>query len=731
MKYFITVFFLTVISTITLAQEILPKGLTEEEKKDYHEYLKHFEYGDKNTQPPSTPPRTPAEFEEMDAVLLTWGGFSDELREIARHASQRVFVYIVADNPSAVQNFLTQGGVSMDNIFILTLDFNSIWVRDFGPQSVYLDGTDELALVDWVYNRPHRPEDNLIPYNFANVLDVPVFQMTSEPNKLTHTGGNLMFDGHGKAFSSELILAENASLTESQIDDIMYEYTGTETYIKMAELPYDNISHLDMHMKLIDEETLLVGEFPQGISDGPDIEENLAYLLNNYQTPYGRDYEVVRIPMVPSPTGNYPPSAYYRTYTNSVFLNDLVLVPSYYDSALNSQAISIYQEAMPGYEIIGIDMEDVIGLSGAIHCITRDIAAQDPIFIAHASIREAHVEMDEFPVEATITNANGIETASVFYAIQGDDTFAEIPMQKEGTDTYSASIPAQECGSTIYYFISATNSNDKTITKPLVTPGNAWSFHVDGEVLDFAASATSANINETITFQFTGCIDEENADAIIWEFGEGANPATANGIGQHDVSWETTGHKTITLQWEDQQLTKENHILITAEPTYDLTIDTQGEGQTQPPEGTYAYTENENVQLTAEAAEGWLFEKWVVNQSTEYTEEQIQVVMDDDMDAVAVFSQVETAIPGLSQAFHFNIFPNPAQDIFNVVMTPSGGPVDIEVHTLHGRQIYHKTVVSHHWDEKFQVDLSGRNPGIYMVRITWPQGSESRKLILR
>ena len=33
-----------------------------------------------------------------------------------------------------------------------------------------------------------------------------------------------------------------------------------------------------MHMKLLNEETLLVAEYPEGLSDGPQIEENLQYI---------------------------------------------------------------------------------------------------------------------------------------------------------------------------------------------------------------------------------------------------------------------------------------------------------------------------------------------------------------------------------------------------------------------------------------------------------------------
>jgi hypothetical protein len=81
---------------------------------------------------------------------------------------------------------------------------------------------------------------------------------------------------------------------------------GLSRYVKMPVLPYDGINHIDMHMKLLNEETLLVGEFPDGVSDGPQIELNLQYVLDNFMTPFGTPYKVVRIPMIPSTGGAYP-----------------------------------------------------------------------------------------------------------------------------------------------------------------------------------------------------------------------------------------------------------------------------------------------------------------------------------------------------------------------------------------------------------------------------------------
>jgi agmatine deiminase len=727
-RYFNFFVLFLLISFTAVSQEFFPKGLTEAEKEVYDEYIRTFEYGTKGINPPAVPPRTPAEFEEMGGVIVTWASYSEELREIVRHSRLRVPVYIIASNASQVQSYLTQGGVSLENVIILNLPFNSVWVRDYGPQSVYLDGSDELAFVDWVYNRP-RPNDNMLPVNLGNALDLEVFQMTTNPNRLVATGGNFMSDGHGTGFSSKLILTENSSLTESQIDAIKYAYMGIDRYIKMDELPYDNISHLDMHMKLLDEETLLVGQFPTGVSDGPYIESNLNYVLENYQTCYERDYQVVRVPMVPASNGNYPPQAHYRTFTNSLILNDLVLVPTYYNTVLNNEALAIYQQAMPGYEIVGINMEGVISASGAIHCITREIAATDPIFISHAPIREVEIDLSEYLVEAQIKNATGITSASVFYRINDQDDFTEIPMTLQ-SGVYTAGIPVQACNTLIDYYISATNPN-KTITKPLVAPANFWSFQSAGESIDFAASATSADVNDELTFFYTGCLTEDEIDEAIWHFGEGAIPQTATGIQDHTVIYETEGYKTISLTLNGEELIKENLVLITPETTWQLTIQINGQGQTSPAAGTHTYVEGTEVELSATPAEGWYFQEWLLSTDETYENDQITVTIDQNITAIAVFRQVETSVAQWESRFLFDVFPNPAEGRFNVVMSPSNGPVHIRIFNIQGRLVYQDQVVSTQWDEQFQVDLSNESKGVYLVQVSGDHGVKTKRVILK
>lgn len=54
-----------------------------------------------------------------------------------------------------------------------------------------------------------------------------------------------------------------------------------------------------------------------------------------------------------------------------------------------------------------------------------------------------------------------------------------------------------------------------------------------------------------------------NISSYKWDFGEGANPATATGEGPHNVSYSTTGLKNITLTLNDsEELMKENMVNV-------------------------------------------------------------------------------------------------------------------------------------------------------------------------
>lgn len=469
------------------AQEFLPKGLTPEEQN----LISSYQFtGTQFTPPPSSPVRTAAQWEEVEYLLLRWTpNFQNIQRQIVEAAIDECKVIIVTQNQSAVANYLTSNGIDMTNVEFLNTGSNSIWIRDYSANTVYTNDVGELAYIDWIYNRP-RPLDNIMPAAVADYLDIPLYVTDTAPADLVNTGGNFMSDGLGNAFASELILEENEAgnpygvspKTEAEIDQIVHDYMGINSYRKMETLPYDVIHHIDMHMKLLDEETILVSKYPEGVADGPQIEENINYITGTFQTPFGNDYEIKWIPAPPSSGGQYPNNGgAYRTYTNALILNKTVLVPTYRPE-VDAEALQIWEEAMPGYRIVGIDVdnsdEPLINSSGAIHCITHTVGVKDPLWIVHEKLREVGT-YSNIPVEAQIKHISGVAQAKVFWRQAGETAFQEAAMTNVSDDNWLAELTVPADSEEIDYYIWAEANSGKSIARPMPAPEGYWTFNVN------------------------------------------------------------------------------------------------------------------------------------------------------------------------------------------------------------------------------------------------------------
>ncbi|MBL7910705.1 MAG: agmatine deiminase family protein [Bacteroidia bacterium] len=473
---------------ISLAQA-LPKGWAEGEKEKMPAYLELAKKSNSagkslfTTPPPYTRIRTAAEWEEIQTLVITWTSFTAIHREIIKAAQLETKITIICSDSNAVKSNLTTNLVPLTNLKYIVAPFNSIWIRDYFGNSAYGAYVDSLLLVDWVYNRP-RPQDDVVPTVVANNMNIPIYETKVSPNDLVHTGGNYMSDGFGTAFSSQLTDNENTNHTAADIDTIMKKFMGINRYVRFPVLPYDGIHHIDMHLKLLDEETLLFGQYPTGIADGPQIEANLQYIIANYNSVFGTPYKVVRIPMPMDKNNKWPNQSggWYCTYTNGVFVNKTYLFPTYYQQ-YDTTAYRILTQNLPGYKVVGIDCDNgsapIISQSGAIHCITHCVNVNDPLLISHQP-RALSCDTGSYAINAKIMHKSGIASAKVYWTI---DTLlgynqANMSLVNASTGMYSCSLPSQLAGKTVYYYINATAVNGKTLTRPITAPLGRWTFKV-------------------------------------------------------------------------------------------------------------------------------------------------------------------------------------------------------------------------------------------------------------
>ncbi len=505
-----------------------------------------------------------AEWEEVQALLVSWRNqHAILLREIVRHGVEECKVIIFADNPSAVSDFLLADGVALDNIEILSPEYDSIWIRDYGPWTIYHNDVDSLMIADYIYNRPWRPNDDKIPAFIAEHMGLPIFEATEAPYDWVHSGGNNLRDGMGTIFSSDLIMEENPFKTEAEIDQIANLYFGADRYIKLPALPYDVIHHLDMHMRFIDEETIIIGEYPEGVADGPQIEANIEYLLNEVPTAFDRNYRVIRVPMPPDEDGRYPDNnGDYRTYTNSLFVNGTVLVPTY-EEQYDTTALRIYEEALPGYNIVGIDCNGIIPSLGAIHCITKLVGVQDPLWIAHARLRDQESSATPYPVNAIIKHRSGIAEASLHYREAGDNSYTPVPMELADTaaSVWASSIPPFPENTVIEYYIAAEASSGKTQVRPIVAPEGYFRFKVNALQPAFDAQAREICPGQPLAFQN---LTTSVYDSIRWHFPGGVPAVTT--AEDPVVTYPQSGTYPVSLVAYrgalSDTLTRSSHVLV-------------------------------------------------------------------------------------------------------------------------------------------------------------------------
>lgn len=349
------VFFLII--SIIISSE-LPKGLTEWERDNIH-ILDEMRF---RTDPPPGPVRAIAEYEPMQGVLIRYPfGISTSL---IREMAEDVIVYCLVSSWSenSAYNSMNNAGVNMNNVEFIIGSTDSYWTRDYGPWWV-VDGNGTYSIVDFTYNRP-RYNDNQAPFKVSEHLDIPYYSAD-----FVATGGNYMTDGLGIAAASHIAYTENNECNTNDndsiplescnyIDNIMEDYYGIDTYHVVADPNDEYIDHIDCWGKYLSPTKVLIRSVPANHDQYSMIEE-VANYFGTTLTNEGDLWEVYRV---------YTPSD--QPYTNSLILNDKVLVPIM-NSSWDDDAIAIYEEAMPGYEILGFT--GTWQSTDALHCRVRGI----------------------------------------------------------------------------------------------------------------------------------------------------------------------------------------------------------------------------------------------------------------------------------------------------------------------------------------------------------------------
>lgn len=455
-----------------------------------------------------TNPRHPAEWEEVSAILMEadlqiayptlWDEAIDPFIKVA-HACIEEGVHLYVIDPDTGGNLGQTRFVNMDTVFsnrglispfIHVIHVNKPfdifpWARDNGPYSIYENQVNTLYFGGF-------NEDSAAAffsqYVGGNFIDLP--RVNNDP--FYYDGGNWVTDGHG-TFNICNTTASSFVNGLVQPPIIPFVYLGSQITLNVTGVDV----HTDYWLKLIDEETFITGYLPYSNYDDDPlgyrnsqayIDGGVADIKTYLQSAFGRNFKFYPIQNAPSfdeVTINTTYLTESASYTNSLIINKTVLVPQYTYQPYDSIALEIYQNLMPGYDVIGVNCRQYAVGNGGLHCITREIYADNPIYIKHAWLPDSLNKVTDYQIEATVISTGGIASASIFWTTDIGTGFTEIPMTGTGNDNHNAIIPGQGYGTTIYYYITTINNNGKKISKPMVAPDGYFKTLIDpGGVTD-------------------------------------------------------------------------------------------------------------------------------------------------------------------------------------------------------------------------------------------------------
>ncbi len=483
--------FITTISLVAATsaenEQSLPIGLTAEEKLRLHEIGRNHIV----TSAPTGEIRNPAEWEPSEGVIIRYPlGLPVEL---VVEMAEDIIVYTIVSSGSyaTAVSYLTSSGVNMSNVEFIIAPTNSIWTRDYGPWFIF-DGFDQLGIVDHIYNRP-RPDDDLIPGVIGAEWGVPVYGLD-----LIHAGGNHMSNGLGMSMSTELVIDENLTKTEPEIDALMLDYLGND-YTVLGYIEYGGIHHIDCWAKCLSPSTIMVKDVPPS-SSSYDLLNQRAEYLSQQLSPWGKPYSIVR---VDCPTGT--------AYTNSIILNDKVFVPLFGGGYVSDDAaaLAVYEAAMPGYEILGYYGSWYS--NDAIHCRAMGVPDREMLYLHHIPIYVTDNTVDDYLLSVKIKDLSGTELISesldIYYRLNGTGGYVASPLASTAVaDSFIGYIPAQSYGTEISYYISAEDNSGRVETHPYI--GESWAHRFKVNYAPQIISADSFLIKAPGQFGFFPGIDD-------------------------------------------------------------------------------------------------------------------------------------------------------------------------------------------------------------------------------
>lgn len=319
-----------------------------------------------------------ADFSPVEAILVGCSELIIYHRpvfvEIARALSEAdvPMIALVSDGRQRIlcEQAIKQAGIDATKVHVVELPLNTMWVRDYGP--IFVERDDHtIGIVDASYTAgvdhvEERWRDDELPIVLSEALKLSLRQI---PLRLA--GGNLLSNGEGVLLSSTELIFNNRSrgYTVKKIANHLKYYFSVGQWVFLKPADGDATRHVDMFITFLKPNVVVVSQADAGADRAnAAILNEAAGFLGDIITSSG-PMRVYRIPQPPRKEGRF------RSYTNIIMANSVVLVPVFsdVDPKLQEAALDIYRKLLPERKIIGINADSLETGRGLLRCISIGI----------------------------------------------------------------------------------------------------------------------------------------------------------------------------------------------------------------------------------------------------------------------------------------------------------------------------------------------------------------------
>jgi agmatine/peptidylarginine deiminase len=312
--------------------------------------------------------RLPGEFEPQRALMVSCQAinYSAGVRDLIRAVTGRVTILALHGDEAeyeSASDALASSGISPKSVRFAPIPHDSMWTRDYGPMALASRRGREIAVLDTRYS-DDRAGDEVVPLVVAESARLPV---VSTEMKLD--GGNVIANGQGLVITTTRLFEDNPEVDERTMTQAILECFGASRVVYLEPLADEPTGHVDMFATFTSARCVVIGQYdPSDDEVNAEILERNARRLAAVRLPGGM-LDVRRIPMPSNADGSW------RTYTNVVYANGIVLMPDYHPSSpeTRQEALATYQTLLPHWSVLPIDSDDLITSGGALHCVVMNL----------------------------------------------------------------------------------------------------------------------------------------------------------------------------------------------------------------------------------------------------------------------------------------------------------------------------------------------------------------------